>query len=188
MAITPLTTPAPSTSDPTNFDARADILVAELPIMVTEINVAIASMNAISAGGAMAIPYTFSTTTTDADPGAGFLRLDNATQNTATTIRADLVGADTTTWTDVLDSFDDSSSTVKGFIRLVNIADSTKWLIFSVSSISSPSGYRNIVVAAVASSSASPLVNNDSIILYFTRNGDVGLSQQIYAYNNFGGF
>jgi len=37
-------------------------------------------------GGATTISYTFDTTTTDADPGGGKLRLNNATQNTATTI------------------------------------------------------------------------------------------------------
>jgi hypothetical protein len=38
MPITPLPTPAPSTSDPSTFDARADALIAALPVFVTEAN------------------------------------------------------------------------------------------------------------------------------------------------------
>ena len=38
MPITSLPTPAPSTSDPSTFDARADALIAALPVFVTEAN------------------------------------------------------------------------------------------------------------------------------------------------------
>lgn len=173
MAITPLPE-APSTSDPTNFDSEADAFIAALAAFVTEANVLAAAMNAVSAGTACSIPYTFSTTTTDSDPGAGTLRLDNATQNTATTIRADLVGADGSTWTSLIDTFDDSTSTIKGYIMLMKAGDATKWLLFSVSALASPSGYKNISVTIVSSSAANPFANGDSLILKFTRNGDAG--------------
>jgi hypothetical protein len=172
----PLTTPptAPSTADPSTFSTRMDATLAWLATNVTEMNAFQAALTALAAGGAMAIPYTFSATTTDADPGAGYLRLDNATQNIATTIRADLAGADGSTWTSVLDTFDDSTSTVKGHIMLQKMADATKWILFSVSALASPSGYKNIAAAVVASSAASPFSDGDSIVLKFTRNGDKG--------------
>src|ERR1044072_2855169 len=50
-------------------------------------------------GGGIAIEYVFDTTTADADPGNGKLRLDNATQNTATAIRTDLLDNNGATWT-----------------------------------------------------------------------------------------
>lgn len=174
MTITTLSTQPNSVTRPTTFDTDSDTFHAELPTMITEINAALAALNAIAAGTAAAIPYTFSTTITDADPGAGFLRLDNATQASATTIRTDLVGSDGVTYTDVLALLDDSTSTVKGFIQLENIADPTKWLIFTVASLASPSGYKNITVACVASSGANPLVNGDTVVLKFTRTGDKG--------------
>lgn len=129
---------------------------------------------ALTDGSAIGIPYTFSTTTTDADPGDGILRLDNATQNAATTIRADLLGSDGATWTDVLATFDDSTSTVKGHILLQKLADASKWLLFSVSALASPSGYKNITVANVAGSATSPFTNGDEIVLKFNRTGDKG--------------
>lgn len=125
-------------------------------------------------GGGVAIPYVFSTTTADADPGAGNLRLDNATQNTAVAIRADLVGSDGATYTTVIDSLDDSTATVAGYIRLVRTNAPSKFLLFTVASVDASSGYRNITVACVASSSASPFANGDAITLTFTRTGDDG--------------
>lgn len=172
-AITPLPTP-PSTSSPSTFDTLADAFIAALPTFVTEANALAASLESIASGTVASIPYTFSTTTTDSDPGSGNLRLDNAIQNTATTIRADLVGADGTTWTDVLALLDDSTSTVKGFIMLQELGTGTNWLMFSVSALASPSGYRNITVACVASSAANPFGNGDSILLKFSRTGDKG--------------
>jgi len=151
-----------------------DTLLGKLPAWGAAVDALAAAMSAIAAGTAVGIPYTFSTTTTDSDPGAGYLRLDNATQNTATTIRADLVGADGSTWTDVLATFAGSDSTVKGHILLQKLADATKWILFTVSAVASPSGYKNITVAVVSASSANPFTNNDSIILKFSRTGDKG--------------
>lgn len=173
MAITALPT-APSTSAPSTFAALADAWVAALPTFTTEANALAAGMDAAAAGGAMTIGYTFSTTTTDADPGAGFLRLNQATQNTATVIRADLTDASGSDWTSALDAIDDSTSTIKGFIRLSLASDGSKYLLFSVASVASPSGYRNITVTLISASSASPFANGDAIGLSFTRTGDKG--------------
>src|SRR3990167_9492927 len=172
----------PTTADPSTFDERGDTLLGTaLPAfrtsvntLATQANALAAGLNSIAAGGAMTIPYTFSTTTTDSDPGAGILRLDNATQNATTTIRADLSGSDASVWTDVLNTFDDSTSTIKGHILLQATGDATKWLLFSVSALASPSGYKNITVANVGSSAASPFSNNDALVLKFSRNGDIG--------------
>jgi hypothetical protein len=127
-----------------------------------------------SFGGPITINYTFSTTTGDADPGSGFLRLNQAAQNTSTVIRVDLLDAGAIDWTSVIDSFDDSTSTLKGYIRLVNATDYTKWIVFSVASIASPSGYRNITATVVGASSASPFANGDSVLLCYGRIGDKG--------------
>ncbi|MCK9994514.1 MAG: hypothetical protein Dbin4_03034, partial [Alphaproteobacteria bacterium] len=149
------------------FNAEMNAYLVAQKAMVPEINAQIALLNAGSGMGAYAIAYTFSTTTTDADPGNGVLRLSNATQNTATVIRADLLDSAGATQTPVLDTFSSPEGAIKGYIRLVKASDSTKWLFFSVSAVATPAGYRNITVANVGSSAASPFVNGDAIMLYF---------------------
>lgn len=174
MALTPPTTAPLRTMNQTDFDAAVAARIAWDSTNVTELTAFQAALTSIAAGTAFAIPYTFSTTTTDSDPGAGFLRLSSATQNASTVIRADLAGADGSTWTSVIDTFDDSTSTIKGQILLVKLGDATKWLAFNVTALASPSGYKNLTVANVASSTASPFANNDSLVMKFTRNGDKG--------------
>src|SRR3989442_257735 len=70
--------------------------------------------------------------------------------------------------------FPSSTNTLKGHIRLFKTTDPTKWLLFSVSAVASPSGYKNITVANVGSSAASPFANADAITLTFERAGDLG--------------
>lgn len=126
-------------------------------------------------GSGVSIDYTFSTTTTDSDPGAGKLRLSNATQTAATVIRADLTDVHSVDATAVLDNLDASTGTVKGYIRLVKTTDLTKWIEFTLTSRASPSGYRNLTVVEIAASGASPVfANNDPVTLVFTRTGDKG--------------
>lgn len=165
---------APSTASPSTFAATADAFLAALATFRTQVNATAASINASAAGGGVTIPYTFSTTTTDADPGAGKLRLSNATQNASTVIRADLLDSAGSDWTDLLDTLDASDSAVKGVIRLLSLDDPSHWLIFDLSSRAAPSGYRNFTVICTASSAASPFANNEAIALFFSRTGDKG--------------
>ncbi len=175
MTITKLITGLPDRQmEQTPFDAAMAQLMVDLPIWAGEVNATAALMNAAAAGGAYAIPYVFSTLTADADPGPGTLRLGSSTQNTSTVMRLDLTGADIADWTSVLDTFDDSTSLIKGHIRLVKVGDASKWLLFSVTALASPSGYRNLTVASVGGSAPSPFANTDPVMLFFSRTGDVG--------------
>lgn len=132
------------------------------------------SANTIN-GGATALRYIFSTTTADSDPGSGNLRLDNATQNLATVIRADLNDANGTLLTSLLDSLDDSTSIVsKGQFRLVKRDDITAWITFNLTSLASPVGYRNYSVLVTGSSAANPFANLDPVVLIWERTGDKG--------------
>src|SRR3989442_4739806 len=69
--------------------------------------------------------------------------------------------------------FPSSTNTLKGHIRLFKTTDPTKWLVFSVSAVASPSGYKNITVANVGSSATSPFADGDTITLTFERTGDL---------------
>jgi hypothetical protein len=127
-------------------------------------------------GGAITIEYTFSNLTADADPGNGNLRLNSSAQNASNGIRVDLLDVHGTDWTTVLDSLDDSTNTaLKGHIRVVHATDAGKWILFALTgSVVTATGYRNISVTVVSSSSTSPFTNGDPIVFAFSRTGDKG--------------
>ncbi len=124
--------------------------------------------------GAIAIHYTFSTTTTDSDPGSGILRLNNATQGSSTLIFADLLDISAVDWTLGLDEMDTSTNPVRGYLRLVKRDDLSKWILFRLNSVASASGYRKLGVQFVAQSGANPFSNSDVIVLHFTQSGNSG--------------
>jgi hypothetical protein len=167
--------PDPAVDAPSVFNAKAAAFVLAQKAMVPQINSAIANFNAAAAGSAYAIPYTIDlSSTADADPGSGKLRFDSATQNAATTLRLDPLGAGNVDYTAMIDTFDASTSTVKGSIRIVKQGDASKFLMFNVTARTAPSGYRDISVTPVASSAANPFLNGDSVLLFFQRTGDKG--------------
>jgi hypothetical protein len=57
-------------------------------------------------------PYRYSTTTTDADPGTGYLRFNNSTHSSATLLYVDLLNINSVDLTAWLDSLDDLGSTL----------------------------------------------------------------------------
>lgn len=128
-------------------------------------------------GGAITIPYHFSTTTTNSDPGSGNLRLDQATQDTADTIRADVLDANGASWENLLDTMGDVTSAVKGHIRMVRATAPTEWFLFEITAVGSESGYRNITVVLSeigTQGGSSPFVNGELIYLLYSRTGDAG--------------
>jgi len=165
--------PDPAVDPPQVFSQKAAAMVLAQKAMILQINNTLASMNQLQAGGAYALPYIFDTATADADPGAGKLRLSSATQSSSTAVRLDLTagGQDYTT---LLDTFDSSTSAIKGSIRLVKQGDMSKWMTFDITARGAPTGYRNLTVVCTDSSSASPFAKDDQVILFFQRTGDRG--------------
>lgn len=158
------------------FKSDVDTYFAtRIPRLTTELNALEANLDAIAIGGAYAIRYTFDSATADSDPGAGKLRLGSATQNASTVMRLDLTSASGQDVTALIDTFDASTSGVKGSIKLVKQGDVSKWMIFDVTARATATGYRNLTVAHKASSDASPFANNDPVLLQFQRNGDAGV-------------
>lgn len=116
--------------------------------------------------------YTFSTTTDDADPGAGFLRLDNATASSATGIYINDSEQNGTDISALMLTWDDSTSTVKGYIKVQSKATPATFYVYSVSALTDNTGYMDFTVAYVAG--AGTLANNEEIIVSFARTGDKG--------------
>lgn len=124
-------------------------------------------------GGGDGFAFTFSATTADADPGAGTLRLNNATPASITQIFVDLLDTSSNDLTAWLDRLDDSIGSVKGYVRVGSKSDKTKWLLFSLTSVTSASGYRKLGVTYVAGP-AIPLTTAGDCFLSFESLGIIG--------------
>ena len=118
--------------------------------------------------------YTFESNTSNAQPGAGDLRLDNSTQNAATGIYIDDVDSNGSNIASFLQTIDDSTSTIKGHVKISNKLDPSQFIIFTISSLSDNTGYFDITVSPVDSSETNPFSANEDIIVTFARTGDMG--------------
>lgn len=125
-----------------------------------------------STGAGYAFVWNYSTDTTDADPGAGIIRFNQAVQNTATQFFTDLLDSAGNDLTALLDSLDDSTNTVKGNWSLVKVGDQTKRLAGTLTAVTSVAGYRKLVIAVTFSTSASPFANGEALLFTFARAGD----------------
>lgn len=102
----------------------------------------------IPRGASPAVGYTFSTTTTDSDPGNGIVRFNNATPASVTTIYFDNLDADGNTVTAWLDTMDDSTDTSKGFLTFTDVSAPATKIGFNVTgaSVVDGTGYRKVTV------------------------------------------
>lgn len=123
-----------------------------------------------------ALPYTFSTTTADSDPGSGVLRLNNATQNTATEIYIDdeeANAADVSAFIQLLSGGNNPSS-VLGTITLRKEFSPESFLQFKVTGVTNASGYTKLSIINTSSSAANPFSNSDNVFLDIGLAGDKG--------------
>ena len=139
---------------------------------------AASAVTAANEASATAPKYTFSTTTSVADPGTGTVRLNHATASSASIIVLDDQTADTgnPNVEDWLKTFDDSTSTIKGWIRLVEAGTPANYAIYNVTGITDSSGFIQVAVSHVDSNFASGTTfgNSAGLRLFFSRTGDKG--------------
>ena len=124
--------------------------------------------------GGTAFQYRFKTSTAMSDPGAGNLRVNDSTQADANKIAIDdteYQGADIQNF---LRSLDDGTSTVKGHIKIEQINNSGKWLLYTISEITEQTGWFQLHISNVDSSTASPFSDNTDVLFKWTRTGDLG--------------
>jgi hypothetical protein len=126
-------------------------------------------------GPGSALQWTFSSTITDADPGAGKLRFNSATFGSVTQIFIDITerfGVDVTTY---LDTWDDSSNAIKGTLTLIDPSQ-PQVAVFNVTGIAATTGYRKLAVTPIAGG-----IFTDARLLsvLFTRAGDKGLTATV---------
>lgn len=127
-------------------------------------------MSVVTANG-RGLFYRFSDTTTDADPGPGYLRFNHATVASATAGYVDNLDANGATVSSVLDTWDDGTSTVRGQLWLRKITDPSVFHAFNVTgSVVDGTGYRKLTLAYVGGSGA--FAADDELMVFFAPKGD----------------
>lgn len=117
------------------------------------------------------ILYTFDTGTTDADPGAGKLRANNASLASATALYIDDLDRSGNNVEAHLLTWDDSTNTPKGHLYLTRTSDGAQ-TIFTVGAVTDSAGYIGLAVTYV--SGATAFTAADAISAQFYRAGDAG--------------
>ena len=128
----------------------------------------------LPAGGDSAL-FQYSTTTTDADPGAGKFRLNNATIASATEMYIDDLefnGTNVEAW---VQSWDDvtGNDTNRGRIRISKANALDTWMVFKVTgSITNATGYSKVSLVYI--DSAGTFTNDDKFFVAFVASGEDG--------------
>jgi hypothetical protein len=122
------------------------------------------------------LPYTFSTTTTDSDPGSGIVRFNNATQNAATEIYIDDEDSDGTDVSGVIALLagGNNPSSVLGYVTIRKEFAPENFVTMKITSITSASGYTKLVGTVEASSGATPFSDTDNLYFSIDVSGDKG--------------
>jgi collagen triple helix repeat protein len=117
---------------------------------------------------------TFSTTTTDADPGNGVARLNNATQNASTMLYLDDLDSLGRDLSLLVQSMTNTTNTIKGWLHIQGSADPAHWIFAAFSTITDATGYTKFAIIATASSASSPFANGEAISITFDMAGNAG--------------
>jgi hypothetical protein len=132
------------------------------------------------------ISWIFDPTTTDADPGAGFFRFNNATPGSATALYLDNVDADGLTETTWLDSIDDGGSSSDRGILVMRSANGGALVVARVTgSVVDGTGYRKVTISVLAASDASAFVSGARFSLIFNRAGIDGADGEVTSTGTF---
>jgi len=155
------------TKIPVNYMIGAGTLADADPVTV----------NFIRTGDQPAVPalkMTWDNATADSDQGAGTVWFNHGTVSSATVLYIDDVDAAAgTSINSQVDSWDDSTSTIKGTITVTKSANAAVFATFNVTgSVTSASTYSKVAVTHVTSSGS--FTNGDVVYVQFVRAGNIG--------------
>lgn len=116
--------------------------------------------------------YGFDTDTTATDPGSGDVKFNNATLSSVTAIYISETTDQSQAIAEVLDTWDDSDSTVKGRITIFEQEDQTNFAIFDLTAAADSGSYRTLTVTYIDSGGS--FTADDTLTVKFSRTGDKG--------------
>jgi hypothetical protein len=113
------------------------------------------------------LQYFFAEATGNADPTAGRIRLDNATQSVATTIRVSELNARLASAAPWLDVMAGGATVPLGTVTLSDVSDPTRFLRFDLDTMVDQGSYWDLGVTPVESSHDNPFVEAEPIAIGF---------------------
>lgn len=125
-------------------------------------------------GAVIAVRSNFNATTTDADPGSGNFRLNNADTSLVTEIYVDDLDASGNNVAAQLATWDDSTSVVKGYLGVIDPSNAANYALYQVTGITVNSGYTTITVTYISASATLPFTATQTYAISFSRTGDKG--------------
>ena len=124
--------------------------------------------------GGVTFDYTFNSGTLAGDPGgAGWVKLNSATQSSATLIFIDDRDDNFIDIQPFLRTIDDSTSPVKGHVKITLKSSPQNFILFTISGLTETTGYFAIDVAHV-SNAGYTFQGGDDVMITFARTGDAG--------------
>ena len=127
-----------------------------------------------AAGSGEGVEMVFESTITDTDQGAAKIFLNHGTVSSATIVYLDDVDSNGASINSLVDSFDDSTSTVKGRLTIKKQLAPENYMIFSFGgSVTSASTYSKLT-SCTHVVSAGTISDGDAVFVTFSRTGDKG--------------
>lgn len=119
------------------------------------------------------VKYTYSNNTASSDPGSGILKFDSTTFSSIASLRISEIDGDTNPVAPWLASWDDSTSTIRGYFVMRKDSDPTILAIFSITGSITDNGTWDSFPVTLVTSNGS-FANNDVVKISFTPSGDKG--------------
>ena len=137
--------------------------------------------------GGASFEYTYLTNTTDSDPGAGNLKFNNSNLTSASILYIDDTdgGSSNTDIQPFLRTIDDSTSTIKGHVKVSTKTNPDQFVLYTIASLTEATGYFKVTVAYV-SGSVTSFTNSSDVSITFARTGDAGSTGAQGAQGNAG--
>lgn len=146
--------------------------------LATRVDELLTRVDQLLLGRVLTATLEYRTETADADPGNGRFRLNNATLANVTEGYFDDQDTEGTSIAALIDTYDDSSSAIKGTLVLASLDDSANWAAYRiVGTVENPFGYRRLTLEHIVSSGT--WTAGERFAQAFYRAGDVGQATNI---------
>ena len=122
--------------------------------------------------GGITFEYNYDNSTTMADPGSTYIRLNNASFSSATLLAIDDENSAAVDIHSYLQTIDDSTSSIKGHVKISKKTDGNTYALYTISGLTDYATYFEVNISYVSGNGS--FTDEDDVLLTFARTGDVG--------------